>query len=92
MGVPPQETFQTVDLWERQNLTQLLFACSLLEGRLETMANQALGPRKLRKMFVTSQMNRCVQARESSACNMEATRVLTKVASTLATLDTCKCR
>jgi hypothetical protein len=30
LGVPPQETFQTVDLWERQNLNSVVICLQSL--------------------------------------------------------------
>lgn len=38
LGVPPQETFQTVDLWERQNLNSVVICLQSL-GRKVSNSN-----------------------------------------------------
>lgn len=35
LGVPPQETFQTVDLWERQNLNSVVICLQSLGRKVQ---------------------------------------------------------
>lgn len=37
MGVPAQETFQTVDLWERQNLNSVVICIQSLGRKVNTL-------------------------------------------------------
>lgn len=39
LGVPPQETFQTVDLWERQNLNSVVICLQSLGRKVRGKKN-----------------------------------------------------
>jgi len=41
LGVPPQETFQTVDLWERQNLNSVVICLQSLGRKVSDGINSA---------------------------------------------------
>lgn len=41
LGVPPQETFQTVDLWERQNLNSVVICLQSLGRKVSNDINSA---------------------------------------------------
>ncbi|UYV63832.1 TAGLN3 [Cordylochernes scorpioides] len=46
MGVPSQETFQTVDLWEKQNLLSVLICLQSLARKASKFGKQGLGPKE----------------------------------------------
>lgn len=41
LGVPPQETFQTVDLWERQNLNSVVICLQSLGRKVRFHSTNA---------------------------------------------------
>lgn len=43
MGVPPQETFQTVDLWERQNLNSVVICLQSLGRKVSNGIKFCIG-------------------------------------------------
>lgn len=48
-GVPPQETFQTVDLWERQNLNSVVICIQSLGRKAGKYGKQSIGPKEADK-------------------------------------------
>lgn len=49
MGVPPQETFQTVDLWERQNLNSVVICLQSLGRKAHNFGKPSIGPKEAEK-------------------------------------------
>lgn len=49
MGVPAQETFQTVDLWERQNLNSVVICIQSLGRKAEKFGKPGIGPKEAEK-------------------------------------------
>lgn len=45
-GVPRQETFQSVDLWEKQNLTAVLMCLQSLARKASKYGLRSLGPKE----------------------------------------------
>lgn len=49
MGVPAQETFQTVDLWERQNLNSVVICLQSLGRKADKYGKPSIGPKEAEK-------------------------------------------
>jgi len=49
MGVPTQETFQTVDLWERQNLNSVVICLQSLGRKGSQFGKPSIGPKEADK-------------------------------------------
>lgn len=49
MGVPAQETFQTVDLWERQNLNSVVICLQSLGRKAGNYGKPSIGPKEAEK-------------------------------------------
>ncbi|BES93954.1 Calponin family repeat [Nesidiocoris tenuis] len=49
MGVPAQETFQTVDLWERQNLNSVVICLQSLGRKGASYGQPSIGPKEADK-------------------------------------------
>ncbi|KAG8225560.1 hypothetical protein J437_LFUL002077 [Ladona fulva] len=49
MGVPPEETFQTVDLWEKQNLHSVVICLQSLGRKASKFDLPAIGPKEAEK-------------------------------------------
>lgn len=49
MGVPPQETFQSVDLWERQNLNSVIICLQSLGRKAHNYGKPSIGPKESEK-------------------------------------------
>ncbi|XP_014249053.1 myophilin [Cimex lectularius] len=49
MGVPAQETFQTVDLWERQNLNSVVICLQSLGRKGANYGQPSIGPKEANK-------------------------------------------
>lgn len=49
MGVPPQETFQSVDLWERQNLNAVVICLQSLGRKVGQFGKPSIGPKEADK-------------------------------------------
>ncbi|KAG5896355.1 hypothetical protein JTB14_005833 [Gonioctena quinquepunctata] len=49
LGVPPQETFQTVDLWERQNLNSVVICLQSLGRKADKFGKPHIGPKEAEK-------------------------------------------
>lgn len=49
MGVPPQETFQSVDLWERQNLNSVIICLQSLGRKAANFGKSSIGPKESEK-------------------------------------------
>ena len=49
LGVPPQETFQTVDLWERQNLNSVVICLQSLGRKASNYGKPSIGPKEADK-------------------------------------------
>jgi len=49
LGVPPQETFQTVDLWERQNLNSVVICLQSLGRKADKYGKPHIGPKEAEK-------------------------------------------
>lgn len=49
MGVPPQETFQSVDLWERQNLNSVIICLQSLGRKASNFGKSSIGPKESEK-------------------------------------------
>ncbi|KMQ97539.1 myophilin-like isoform 1 protein [Lasius niger] len=49
LGVPPQETFQTVDLWERQNLNSVVICLQSLGRKAGNYGKPSIGPKEADK-------------------------------------------
>nr|CAD7398620.1 unnamed protein product [Timema cristinae] len=49
LGVPPQETFQTVDLWERQNLNSVVICLQSLGRKAHNYGKPSIGPKEAEK-------------------------------------------
>jgi hypothetical protein len=49
MGVPAQETFQTVDLWERQNLNSVVTCLQSLGRKAHKFGQPGIGPKEADK-------------------------------------------
>ncbi|KAI5646563.1 calponin-like domain-containing protein [Phthorimaea operculella] len=49
MGVPPQETFQTIDLWERQNLYSVVVCLQSLGRKAGNFGKPSIGPKEAEK-------------------------------------------
>jgi len=48
-GVPPQETFQSVDLWERQNLNAVVICLQSLGRKVGQYGKPSIGPKEADK-------------------------------------------
>jgi hypothetical protein len=46
LGVPTQETFQTVDLWEKQNLTSVQICLQSLARKASKFGKKSIGPKE----------------------------------------------
>ncbi|XP_015929975.1 myophilin [Parasteatoda tepidariorum] len=46
LGVPAEETFQTVDLWEQQNLTSVLICLQSLARKASKFGFRSIGPKE----------------------------------------------
>ncbi|XP_026484237.1 myophilin-like [Vanessa tameamea] len=46
LGVPPQETFQTIDLWEKQNLYSVVICLQSLGRKAGTYGLPSIGPKE----------------------------------------------
>ncbi|XP_063532814.1 myophilin-like [Cydia strobilella] len=46
LGVPPQETFQTIDLWERQNLYSVVICLQSLGRKAGNYGKPSIGPKE----------------------------------------------
>ncbi|XP_063619855.1 myophilin-like [Cydia splendana] len=46
LGVPPQETFQTIDLWERQNLYSVVTCLQSLGRKAGNYGKPSIGPKE----------------------------------------------
>ncbi|CAH0701095.1 unnamed protein product [Spodoptera exigua] len=49
LGVPAQETFQTVDLWERQNLNSVVICLQSLGRKAGNYGKPSIGPKESEK-------------------------------------------
>ncbi|CAB3383194.1 Hypothetical predicted protein [Cloeon dipterum] len=49
LGVPAQETFQTVDLWERQNLNSVVICLQSLGRKAGNFGQPGIGPKEAEK-------------------------------------------
>ncbi|XP_063234063.1 myophilin isoform X1 [Bacillus rossius redtenbacheri] len=49
LGVPAQETFQTVDLWERQNLNAVVICLQSLGRKAGNYGKPSIGPKEAEK-------------------------------------------
>lgn len=49
LGVPTQETFQTVDLWERQNLNAVIICLQSLGRKAHNLGKPGIGPKESEK-------------------------------------------
>ncbi|CAH2037188.1 unnamed protein product, partial [Iphiclides podalirius] len=49
LGVPAQETFQTVDLWERQNLNSVVICLQSLGRKAHNYGKPSIGPKEAEK-------------------------------------------
>jgi len=49
LGVPSQEQFQTVDLWERQNLNSVVICLQSLGRKAPTFGKPGIGPKEASK-------------------------------------------
>lgn len=49
LGVPAQETFQTVDLWERQNLNSVVICLQSLGRKAGNYGKPSIGPKEAEK-------------------------------------------
>uniref|UniRef100_U5EYQ9 Transgelin n=1 Tax=Corethrella appendiculata TaxID=1370023 RepID=U5EYQ9_9DIPT len=49
LGVPPQETFQSVDLWERQNLNSVVICLQSLGRKAGNYGKVSIGPKEADK-------------------------------------------
>ncbi|GJQ79012.1 Chd64 [Trypoxylus dichotomus] len=49
LGVPTQETFQTVDLWERQNLNSVVICLQSLGRKAGNFGKPSIGPKEAEK-------------------------------------------
>lgn len=49
LGVPPQETFQTIDLWERQNLYSVVICLQSLGRKAGNYGKPSIGPKEADK-------------------------------------------
>ncbi|XP_052133499.1 myophilin [Frankliniella occidentalis] len=49
MGVPAQETFQTVDLWEKQNLNSVVICLQSLGRKAHNYGKPSIGPKEAEK-------------------------------------------
>lgn len=49
LGVPAQETFQTVDLWERQNLNSVVICLQSLGRKAGNFGKPSIGPKEAEK-------------------------------------------
>ncbi|XP_073944820.1 myophilin-like [Choristoneura fumiferana] len=49
LGVPAQETFQTVDLWERQNLNSVVICLQSLGRKAGNFGKPSIGPKESEK-------------------------------------------
>ncbi|CAH0407501.1 unnamed protein product [Chilo suppressalis] len=49
LGVPPQETFQTIDLWEKQNLYSVLICLQSLGRKAGNYGKPSIGPKEADK-------------------------------------------
>ncbi|XP_060534490.1 myophilin [Cylas formicarius] len=49
LGVPAQETFQTVDLWERQNLNSVVICLQSLGRKAHNFGKPGIGPKEAEK-------------------------------------------
>lgn len=49
MGVPAQETFQSVDLWERQNLNSVVICLQSLGRKAHNFGKPGIGPKEADK-------------------------------------------
>lgn len=60
LGVPPQETFQTIDLWEKQNLYSVITCLQSLGRKAGNYGKPTLGPKEADKNvreFTAEQLN-----------------------------------
>ncbi|XP_026322503.1 myophilin-like [Hyposmocoma kahamanoa] len=49
LGVPPQETFQTIDLWEKQNLFSVVICLQSLGRKAGNYGKPSIGPKEAEK-------------------------------------------
>ncbi|KAM3967220.1 myophilin [Aphomia sociella] len=49
LGVPPQETFQTIDLWEKQNLYSVVTCLQSLGRKAGNYGKKSIGPKEADK-------------------------------------------
>jgi len=49
LGVPSQEQFQTVDLWERQNLNSVVICLQSLGRKASNFGKPGIGPKEATK-------------------------------------------
>ncbi|GBP48070.1 Myophilin [Eumeta japonica] len=49
LGVPPQETFQTIDLWEKQNLYSVVICLQSLGRKAANYGKPSIGPKEADK-------------------------------------------
>lgn len=49
LGVPPQETFQTIDLWEKQNLYSVVICLQSLGRKAGNFGKPSIGPKEADK-------------------------------------------
>lgn len=49
LGVPPQETFQTIDLWEKQNLYSVVICLQSLGRKAGNFGKPTIGPKEADK-------------------------------------------